>query len=81
MIQVAVQKYTGLVLPLEWGPLGGVAWIIGGYLIGWLDQAVGFWKQESVFGIEEVNPLMKKLVDQVDEIHVHLTKDIRRDII
>ena len=64
----------GVELPIDWGFAGSAIYLITAYIVGWLDEKVGFWKQENAFATEELNPPMKKMIEQVDETYKKVNK-------
>ena len=73
-INYIVKDWFGLDLPKEVSIVFVVGWLTSSVLLGFLDEKIGFWKQEAIYGTETINPSMKKLIDQMDEVHKHLTK-------
>ena len=59
-------KEWNFILPYEWGFIGALIYFIVCYFIGWLDEKVGFWKQEAAYSVEELNPPFKKAFDQIE---------------
>ena len=68
-----LQDWFGVTIPKEVAVIVVALYITLCYVLGYLDEFVGFWKHEAAYNTEELNPPMKKLIDQVSEIHKHLT--------
>lgn len=45
-----------------------IAYIIGCYIIGLLDEKFGFWKVENHYSFNELNPFFSELMEKVDKI-------------
>ena len=69
-----LKDWFGIDVPKEIGIIVVVVYISLCYLLGLLDEKVGFWRQEAAYNTQELNPPMRKLLDQVDDIHKHLYK-------
>jgi len=63
-----MEEWFGFEIPKEVGIVGAVVYIFACYFIGLLDEKIGFWKQEASYSIQELNPPLKKMVDQVENI-------------
>lgn len=44
------------------------------YMIGWADEAIGFWKFENEYASREINPFNKELLNRVINIEDILKK-------
>jgi len=68
VLKLTFDKYMGISLPY-WllVPLMAVYYVLQ-YLIGYLDEKVGFWKFENQYASETLNPHVAKLNQILEEI-------------
>ena len=68
LIREPFREIFGINLPVQWGFIGSFIYLFACYLVGLLDEKLGFWKQETQYNTEELNPTFKKMLENQNEI-------------
>lgn len=67
--QFLFQKWFGILIPTTLMFVMAIVYIIVNYMIGWIDEAVGFWKFSNNYATETLTPFWKEMKDKIDIIY------------
>lgn len=70
-----VKDWFGFTLPKEVGIFGVLAYVVICYIVGVIDERVGFWRKEVAYATEELNPVIKEILDGVRELRKQHKED------
>src|SRR3989344_4940943 len=67
-----IENWLHISIPQWFGIPLVIGYFISCYLVGWLDQVVGFWKTEAAYSAEELNPFFKEMSEKLDRIETQV---------
>ena len=70
----AINEVVGISIPVLWLPIIVIGKKGCEYLLGWLDERVGFWKIEQDYSSRVINPFNGEMLKRVKNIEEMLKK-------
>ena len=71
---IILQSRFGIILTNWFIPVSGILYTIGCYMLGWIDERVGFWKKQNDYSSKQLTPFFEKMGDKIDFIYNNLTQ-------
>jgi len=65
---IIVQNKFGIVIPSWVIPAAGIAYIVGCFILGWIDEKLGFWKFQNNYSSKELTPFFEHMDAKIDKI-------------